>query len=88
MKSYKLIISGKVQGVYYRRSVQVHALQAGFSGYVRNLAGGEVEAAVTCDEVRLTEFLSLLWEGSDLSLVEEIRQTETGETFSGPFEVR
>ena len=37
MKSYRFIISGRVQGVWYRRSIQVGANMAGFSGYVRNL---------------------------------------------------
>ncbi len=88
MKSYKFSISGNVQGVYYRQSVQVHAIQAGFSGYVKNLPDGRVEAAVRCDEVQLTDFIALLWKGSEVSRVDDIKQFEVDELYEGVFEVR
>ncbi|MEA3372612.1 MAG: acylphosphatase [Campylobacterota bacterium] len=88
MKSYKFIVTGKVQGVYYRQSVQIHAVQAGFSGYVKNLPDGSVEAAVTCDEVQLTDFIAALREGSEISRVEDIKQYEIDELYEGMFEVR
>ena len=88
MKGYKFIISGNVQGVYYRQSVQVHAIQSGFSGYVRNLPDGTVEATVTCDEVQLTDFIAILWEGSGVSRVNDIKQSEVDEVYEGAFEVR
>ena len=36
-------VSGRVQGVYYRASVQREARAHGLSGWVRNLTGGDVE---------------------------------------------
>lgn len=88
MKSYRFIISGKVQGVWYRKSVQKHAREAGFSGYVRNLPDGTVEAGVSCDEAHLETFVSLLRRGSEASHVEGIEQYESVETYRGGFEVR
>ncbi len=38
-----LIISGRVQGVFYRASCKEVALQYGLTGYVKNLQTGEVE---------------------------------------------
>ena len=88
MKSYRFIISGRVQGVWYRKSIQGHAQRAGFSGYVRNLADGSVEAGVTCMSERLEEFLALLRRGSEASRVDAIAQFESSELHRGPFEVR
>lgn len=88
MKSYRFIISGEVQGVWYRRNVQRNARNGGFSGYVRNLPDGRVEAVVTCDETKLSEFIALLREGSPMSSVTAIEQTESDVHFDGGFEVR
>lgn len=38
-----LVITGKVQGVGFRRTAKVIASRYPLSGYVRNLPGGEVE---------------------------------------------
>jgi len=88
MKSYRFIIRGRVQGVWYRKSVQEAAAKAGFSGYVQNLFDGSVEAAVTCDERRLKDFTGLLERGSRLSEVEQIEMTEIREAFDNGFAVR
>ena len=50
MISYQCIISGKVQGVYYRSHIQEMASEAGFNGYVMNLTNGKVEAIVTLND--------------------------------------
>lgn len=44
MKAVKLTISGKVQGVGYRRWFAQYAVALGLKGYVQNLASGAVEA--------------------------------------------
>jgi len=88
MKSYRFLISGRVQGVFYRANVSRNARDAGFSGYVRNLDDGRVEAAVSCAEERLWEFIALLQRGSEASRVDGIEQSVTDETFSGTFAVR
>jgi acylphosphatase len=87
MKSYRFIISGRVQGVWYRRSIQVGANMAGFSGYVRNLRDGTVEAGVTCEAARLEEFRELLWRGSEASHVKAVEQYESSDVHDGGFEV-
>lgn len=87
MFSFKFIISGKVQGVYYRKSVQENALKAKFSGYVKNLNDGTVEAAVTCEESKLKDFISILEKGSFYSKVTSITKYSSDKTFSGDFKV-
>lgn len=73
MITYQCIISGKVQGVFYRSYIQEMASDAGFDGYVMNLSDGNVEACVTLiDEKKLPYFLDILKTGSPYSCVEHI----------------
>jgi acylphosphatase len=41
---YRVLISGQVQGVYFRAACQRMAWQRGVNGWVRNLDDGRVEA--------------------------------------------
>jgi len=43
MKRIHATVSGRVQGVYYRASTQEKATSLGLTGWVRNLANGDVE---------------------------------------------
>lgn len=44
MIRYRVLVTGRVQGVYYRGTCQRVALEHGVSGWVRNLPDGRVEA--------------------------------------------
>jgi len=88
MQSYKFFVSGRVQGVYYRAYVAKSAQSEGFSGYVKNLDDGRVEAAVSCDENRLALFRKILDIGSPASSVAMVEEQLTDEEFSGEFEIR
>jgi len=88
MKSYLFFISGRVQGVYYRANVAQNALEAGFSGYVKNLEDGRVEATVTCEVSELEVFQNILRRGSPSSEVTSIDIKEIDKYFSGTFEVQ
>jgi acylphosphatase len=88
MKSYKFIISGKVQGVYYRKYIQENSIKAGFVGYVKNLANGNVMACVTCEESQLDSFIAILKNGSPNSVVDNIKQSGLCDIFKGSFEIR
>jgi len=87
MTSYKFLVFGRVQGVYYRVNVAKNAKLANFSGYVKNLTDGSVEACVTCEQEWLDTFRDILKKGSPKSEVLNIKEIPCTETFSGLFEV-
>jgi acylphosphatase len=41
----RVVVSGRVQGVFFRDTCRREAIAAGVTGWVRNLADGTVEAA-------------------------------------------
>ena len=52
MRSIRLLISGRVQGVYFRLFAQKKAKQLGVKGYAKNLADGRVEIIAEADNSR------------------------------------
>ncbi|MDP5211492.1 acylphosphatase [Pseudoalteromonas tunicata] len=63
MRTFRVIVSGKVQGVGFRAGAQHYALNHGISGYAKNLAHGEVEIEATGTESQLVNFAQYLEEG-------------------------
>jgi acylphosphatase len=57
VKAVRLIISGKVQGVFYRVSAREKALALGIGGWIKNLNNGNVEAVVCGEAAHLNEFV-------------------------------
>lgn len=55
--SYKVVISGVVQGVSFRASMREVALRAGVRGWVRNKEDGGVEAVVQGEEAHVERLL-------------------------------
>ena len=88
MQSYKFLVSGRVQGVYYRANVAKNAKKSGFSGYVKNLDDGRVEAVVTCEPSELEAFKNILQKGSPISKVTSLEEHPCSEHFSGLFRVQ
>lgn len=84
MKTIRLTIKGKVQGVFYRATAKDIADQLGIKGWVKNLPDNNVEIRATASEELLQKFISWCKQGPprarvDVVLVEEL----TTEEFSG-----
>ena len=77
MKTYRLLISGNVQGVNYRASAKQAAIQLRLTGTVRNLESGEVEAIVSGDPERVQEFIEWAKKGPAMAEVDKVIIEET-----------
>lgn len=61
----RALVTGKVQGVWYRRTTQEQALQHGITGYAKNMPDGRVEVLL-CGQPDAVKLLSeWLWQGSE-----------------------
>jgi len=72
MNSYRIIIKGKVQHVYYRKSVSQALMRARVQGYVRNLSDGSVEVVARIYDDEYDSVIAILNDGSPLSNVESV----------------
>jgi acylphosphatase len=87
-RSILVRISGRVQGVGYRDWTQHKANKLGLSGWVRNLASGEVEALLSGSAEAVEAMVAACRRGPQLARVSDVKITETTETASGPFAIR
>jgi acylphosphatase len=58
MRTVRVIISGRVQGVFFRASCARLAEELGISGWVRNLPQGHLEAMFQGPDVAVDEMLA------------------------------
>ena len=82
-----IYVSGRVQGVYYRKNARRSALSFGLTGWVRNLPDRRVEAVAEGERGRVEGFLRWCREGPSMAIVRALEvswEAATGEfeTFS------
>lgn len=73
MTRAELVVSGLVQGVFYRASAQTEALRLGLLGEVRNLPGGEVEAIVEGPRAQVEAFIAWCRRGPEAARVDAVQ---------------
>lgn len=56
-KRLVIVVSGRVQGVWFRISTRKNAIRLGLRGWVRNLPDGRVEAVLEGEEHPLLQML-------------------------------
>lgn len=71
------LITGKVQGVFYRQATKEQALLRGLTGWVKNLSDGRVEALLFGTEEQVLSMLEWLAVGPPRAIVFELEVTET-----------
>ncbi|MBN2664746.1 MAG: acylphosphatase [Bacteroidales bacterium] len=76
MTAYKIIITGRVQGVGFRNYVLRTAIDLKVNGYVKNLKSGEVHVVAEAKKDVLEVFLDYCKIGSDASDVQSVNYKE------------
>jgi acylphosphatase len=76
VKRVKVLVSGMVQGVFFRAECASRARQLGLGGYARNLADGRVEAVFEGDPDAVDRMVAWCREGTALSRVEKVEIRE------------
>jgi acylphosphatase len=72
LKRVRVIVSGRVQGVWYRASTCDRAAELGVNGYVRNLPNGDVEFIAEGEEDRVNELIEWARRGPEGARVDKV----------------
>lgn len=88
MTAIRYFVSGKVQGVGFRRFVQRQAEALGVVGWTRNRIDGRVEVHAEATDGTLKEFEEKLKKGPAFSFVEAVTSSTASIERSAGFEIR
>jgi len=88
MKCVHLIVSGNVQGVFFRSNTRDKATELGLKGYAKNLANGNVEIVVQGDESKINELVEFIKSGPGVSKVENVQITHKDSENFESFEIK
>jgi acylphosphatase len=72
LKTINILVTGKVQGVFYRQSARQLAHELGISGTIKNCADGSVNIRATGTGVQLEHFTNWCRKGPARAVVAEI----------------
>jgi len=85
---YRFLVSGRVQGVYFRQSTADQARQLGLSGWVMNLPDGRVEGLANGPSAALETLKAWLRRGPPAARVDGLQWIVSDELPAAGFEVR
>lgn len=84
----RLVIHGRVQGVFYRGWSEGEARRLGLDGWVRNRRDGTVEMLLSGEGAAVAEMIGRCRSGPAAARVERIDVEESAETPPAGFETR
>lgn len=68
----KYLVSGRVQGVWFRASTRQQAIRLGLTGRADNLADGRVQVVACGNRDALAALEKWLWDGPELARVSAV----------------
>ncbi|MEO3431468.1 acylphosphatase [Pelagibius sp. CAU 1746] len=84
----RVVVAGRVQGVWYRAWTEQQARALGLDGWVRNRRDGTVEAVLAGEPAVVEAMIQALWEGPPLAQVTAIDRFEHGVPVAAGFVVK
>lgn len=84
----RLVIQGRVQGVFYRAWSIEEATRLGLRGWVRNRSDGSVEMLVDGSEADVARMIELCREGPPAARIDRIKVEQADEPVPSGFEKR
>lgn len=75
MSAARFLVSGKVQGVFFRASTREQAIALGLRGHAINLDDGRVEVLAAGDDAAIETLADWLWHGPPSARVERVERT-------------
>ena len=76
MQRYKITVTGKVQGVFFRQTAKEVADRLSLTGFARNEPDGSVHIEVEGEKAALQDFLEWCRKGPKAATVSAVRYTE------------
>lgn len=68
----RCLVTGRVQGVFYRASARAEARRLGVAGYARNRADGSVEVLACGEADAVDALIAWLWKGPTAAAVRDV----------------
>ncbi len=87
MPTARFIVSGRVQGVFYRASSREQALKLGVCGYAKNLPDGSVEVLASGSVPALHSLERWLRDGPPMAAVEMVSREDLPEQEMAGFQI-
>jgi len=72
----RVVISGRVQGVFFRAQTQDKARSLALTGWVKNTDSGTVEAVFDGEEEKINQMIDWCHQGPALSKVDSLKVTK------------
>lgn len=72
MATVRFLVSGRVQGVFFRASTRTQALRLGLTGHARNLPDGAVEVVASGEPAALDALADWLRQGPPAARVQAV----------------
>lgn len=86
--TYSIIVSGKVQGVFYRQSTREKATTIGITGTVENLSNGEVKIIATGTKEQIETLIQWCRQGPPKAIVTTVEIAELPLQSFGQFSIK
>ena len=84
----RVVVRGRVQGVFFRDGARRQAAAAGVAGWIHNRSDGAVEAAVEGDQTGVESLVAWMREGPERAQVEDVEVVEEEPEGLDGFDVR